>query len=219
MNRPILCLGVFALLFTGCLDLVPSIKGNGIKVTEERKITDFHEFSLAGIGTYQINAGPSAKLTLTAEENLLPFLVTAMDVAKDQLHIGIKSGSYSWNITPSGEITVKELKSVLLQGQTSVEAKGINTKSFGVKMEGQSGVTLSGAVEEQVVRVDGQSKYMAADLKCKKAKIVCNGMCTITVQATEEIEVEANGMCTVEVIGKPAKKNIKTAGMSKVVEK
>jgi len=218
MNRLILCIGVFALLIPGCLiNEYSSIKGNGVKITEERKITDFHELSVAGIGVYQVNAGPGPKLSLTAGENLMPFLLS--EVKGDELHLGIKSGSYSWNITPGGDITVKELKSVKLQGQTTLDAKGIDTKSFVVKIEGQSGVTVAGTVDEQVVRVDGQSKYMAADLKCKKAKIVCNGMCTITVQATEEIEVEANGMCTVEVIGKPAKKNIKTAGMSKVVEK
>lgn len=221
MSRQTFLLGIGLLALTGCLinSYGPSIQGSGTKATDIRKISDFRELSGIGIGNYQITSGAPASLKITTDDNLIPYVESIVDVKEEQLLLGIKKGNYNFTITPECEMTTKELSSIKLKGRLSLDAKQINTPQFTVKIEGQNQVVLAGTVEELTVRIDGQSTFQAADLKCKKVKIICNGMCTATVHGSEAVEVEANGMCTVDVLGKPAKKEFKTQGMSKVNEK
>jgi len=217
MNRMMIC-GLLLLSGSGCLiNTYTGVIGNGVKKTEERKVGAFETVSFTGQGTYRLAPGAAESLKVSGDENLLPFLVT--ETKGKELNIGMEPGSYSWKVSPQAEVTFQTLKGIKAQGQSTIEGTALDGESVRVDLDGQSTVSLSGKVGEQVVSINGQTNYKAADLVSKKVKVVCNGQATVIVHATEEIEVDANGMCTVEIYGKPAKKNIRKQGLSKVVEK
>jgi len=221
VSHSYLGLGIGFLAFAGCLFIPdgPPIKGSGVKITEARPIREFHELFGTGVGNYKVTSGQPPALKISTDDNLIPYVQATLDPHGEQLHIGMKSGNYDWTITPEFEIATKDLKSIKLQGKIALGATQINASKFTVHTEGQTSVVLTGTVDELTVRMDGQSSLQAGDLKCKKVKIICNGMCTAVVHASQAIEADANGMCTVDVLGKPGVKDFRTAGMSKINEK
>jgi hypothetical protein len=206
---------MFCCAATGCFG--PRVVGNGVVTTEERDVSDFDALAGSGVGTFRVTRSAKPTLKVTAEENLLPYVLS--EVKDNTLRIREASGSYDWHGYPEFDITVDELRSVELSGQTSLTADEVEGEEFEAKASGQCSLTVGGEVESQAVELSGQCTYDAENLKSRKTTVHCSGQCSVVVAAGEELEVEASGMCTVEYVGKPGKLTYKTSGMSKVIQR
>src|SRR5262249_31948418 len=77
-----------------------TVEGSGTSATEDRKIGDVTEVELSGIGNLVINQGEVPSLSVTADDNILPHLVTETHGNKLTLHT--ESG---FNLRPKTPIT------------------------------------------------------------------------------------------------------------------
>ena len=70
------------------------IKGNGTMGKEDRHITHAEKIKLAGSYDVEITQGPESSVKVEADENLLPYIITA----QEEGYLVIKSREHiNWN--------------------------------------------------------------------------------------------------------------------------
>ncbi|GAB4148135.1 MAG: hypothetical protein Fur0021_07690 [Candidatus Promineifilaceae bacterium] len=80
-----------------------TIRGSGIVVTEERTVSRFTSISLEGMGQLVIDQTGSESLTITADDNLLPYIYIETRVRSHQLIIGVQTNT----IYPAARLPAK----------------------------------------------------------------------------------------------------------------
>ena len=87
---------LFVLLTAGCDEFSPGIKGSGKVITEPRTVSGFNAVLLKGAGALTIEENGTESLTISADDNLLPY-VTA-EVSGGRLTLSTKDNT---SISPS----------------------------------------------------------------------------------------------------------------------
>jgi hypothetical protein len=199
------------------------IKGSGNVVTETRPVSGFNQIELSTIGDAEVVQGDTESLTVEADDNVLPYIIT--EVQGNRLKIYVKSG-----IILSGahsihyKISVKDLVAMDVSGAATVKVGTLNTSrmSFNVsgagnlffdnlqagsmsgELSGGSTLTAAGKVEDLKLEVSGAGSFKGQDLECKTAKVEASGGATATVWVTEDLDVNASGGATVAYYGSPS---------------
>lgn len=179
--------------FSGC-DAVnsPNVVGSGVIKTETRTVADCSEIELYGVGELTIRIGDQPSLTITADDNLLEYVLSEAD--GNRLRIGVGPGTYTWNGFPKMELTVSALDSIKLSGQTQVIASDLNNASLNVDADGQCTVTLAGKIENLTIEVSGQSTCSAANIEGTSASITASGQCSVTLAGKiGELTIDIDG--------------------------
>src|SRR5689334_15816439 len=105
-------------LLAGC-SATPTVRGNGVSATEMRQVVGFSSVDLAGIGQVRIEQTGSESVTIEAEANLLPLLVTTVD--NGRLTLATKDNV---NVRPTRpvvfHVTVARLQAVSVSGSGDV---------------------------------------------------------------------------------------------------
>lgn len=199
---------LFALLVAGCRmpsmgGSEPAIKGSGKVIHETRKVAGFTAVSLRGSGRLLIEETGTESLTITAEDNLLPYLTS--EVRDTQLILGAKDNA---NLQPTGEIvyklTVKHLEEIEVAGSGAVEAKGIHTNRLKATIGGSGDLTVDGKAEHQEITLAGSGNYRADNLKSDTVKIDIAGSGNAALAVHDKLDANILGSGSVEYIGDPA---------------
>jgi predicted small secreted protein len=197
-NSPILVL--LALLLSGCG--LNSVSGSGNITSESRTISGVSSVSLAGTGQLIIEQTGNEALTITADDNLLPYL--SSDVRGSKLVLGIKDGT---NISPSKEVVyrleVKKLDEIEVSGAGTVEAKGINTDRLSVNGAGSTAITAAGQAERQEISITGSGEYKAAELQSKEVEISITGSGNAVLAVSDKLDATVTGAGSIQYIGDP----------------
>lgn len=211
-----------------------TVSGSGVPATEVREVGDVTEVSLSGAGELVLTQGPVAALTVTADDNVLPFVVT--ESANGKLALGIKSGVNLRTKTKIAyALTVPRLEAVAASGATSVRAarfecehlklrfSGATAAQFTtlacrtlkVEANGAGTVTLTGTARDVTAKLSGATKLDAIDLKASTADVQTSGACDATVWVADDLKVRASGSGGVKYKGDP-KVEQRTSGAAKV---
>src|SRR5215471_5120296 len=166
-----LCLMLTSLLAAGC---GPVVAGSGKITTEPRNVSGFSAVSLNGSGRLVIEQTGSESLTVTGDDNLLPYIETY--VSGKTLTIGEKSGT---NITPSKDIvfrlTVKSLDNIDISGSGAADVKGVQGHALKVGISGSGEVSAEGAEDELNIGISGSGRYRGDTLRTKQARVDISG--------------------------------------------
>src|SRR5262252_10451573 len=84
------CLLMACCFVSGCM-LMNAVAGSGKIVTEPRTVSDFSAVSLSGSGHVIVEQTGTESLTVTADDNLLPYIKT--EVHGNTLELGLKDNS------------------------------------------------------------------------------------------------------------------------------
>jgi hypothetical protein len=191
---------VLALGLSGCG--LNSTKGSGNIISEARSVQDFTSVELSGSGTIVIEQSDAESLTITTDDNLLPYLTS--EVVGSRLKLGTKDGK---NIDPSKDVTykllVKRLNGIVIAGGGDVDAKGLLTDSLSVDIAGAGDVRLSGETTEQKVSISGAGDYNAENFKSKNSSITITGAGDVLVAASDSLDVRIVGAGDVRYVGDP----------------
>lgn len=207
------------------------VAGNGT-VAEERSIADVTEVEVKGVGTLIITLGETEELTVTAETAVLPKIKTA--VSNGRLTIE-PDGSFSTTEEVTYDLTIKELRAIVVEGSAEVEAEALATEELRleaggsasitvtelevdkleVTIEGSATVELAGSATEQRVEIEGSGSYEAEELASQDAIVIVDGAGEATVQVSDTLEAEAGGAGTIEYTGDPTV-NATTSGAGEV---
>ncbi len=200
-----------------------TVNGNGNLKTESRSVSGFDQVSLSGMGDVYITQGSEEKLSIEAEENLLPYITT--EVVGSELRIGFKNNV---NVIPHKgirfDLTLKNLKSLAVSGAANVNSdalksdslnlnvsgagkvtfKGLALNSLDVNSSGAGAFSLAGTATQQNVTISGTGNYDARDLKSTTASMTVSGAGNSTLWVTDRLNVHISGLGKVDYYGSPS---------------
>jgi hypothetical protein len=187
--------------------------GSGNLATESRAVAGFEEVSLSGAGHLVVEQTGVESLTITAEDNLLPFIRS--EVQGDTLILGFTPGS---NVNPTREVlyrlTVRDLSVLDISGASRVEVHGLHTAALAVVLSGASSLTADGDADVQVLVVSGASRYEAENLDSRIVTATVSGTSYGVVRASDVLTATVSGVSILEYFGSPVLTTTVSGGSS-----
>jgi hypothetical protein len=223
-------IGVMALAFASLACgqvsfLEDAVVGSQVLITESWEVTDFNRVTLEGFGEVRISQGESESLSVTTDDNIMPFI--EVDVRGNTLVLGFTRDGRNRTFNPSdsilfemvvtdlnriditgaGDLHVQDLDVEMLHleltGAGQLNINSLTADELVVRQSGAGSTIVSGEVRGQEVSITGAGNYHAPDLKSETALIEITGIGSATVWATETLDVEIASIGTVIYYGDP----------------
>ncbi|MEP7075730.1 MAG: head GIN domain-containing protein [Acidobacteriota bacterium] len=195
-----------------------AVSGSGNVVTQNRDVSNFKAIDVSGVFKVEAVAQKDFEVAVQADDNLMPFIKT--EVRGDTLYIESEK-----RLKSSGPIIIRisapEFTNVEASGATNISVKDLNSNELGLNSSGASKVLLQGLVNNLVVDVSGASNIDAGDLAAQTAKVDASGACSVSVNVSNHLDVDASGASKIFYSGTVKSENIvkSTSGASRVVQK
>lgn len=187
-----------ALFVAGCT----LIRGSGNLQTETRQVSNFSAITLSTSGTLIIEQTGTESLTITAEDNLLPYITS--EVSNGRLILGTRPNT---GLQTTQEITyrltVKDLKEIEVSGSGNVQSSSINTDQLKALVSGSGNITLTGTAQQQDVTVSGSGSYEGANLQGTEATVTVSGSGNAVVNASDRLTARVSGSGSITYLGNP----------------
>ena len=204
-------------LLVGCCVFVSAcmlnaINGSGKIVTEPRTVSGFFAVDLSGSGHVVIEQTGTESLTVTTDDNLLPYIKT--EVHGSTLELGTKDMT---NVSPTEDIifklTVKNLEGLEISGSGKADVKGLVADRLQVRISGSGDVSGQGTAHDLELRISGSGSYRGQDIKSQRATVGVSGSGNAVVSASDTLKADVSGSGTVEYVGEPqVSQNISGSG-------
>lgn len=176
--------------------------GNGNVKTEQRGVAGFDRLSIGGIGELIVEQDGEESLTIEAEENLLPLLVS--EVEDGRLTLGIRRDSSIKATKPIVyRLKVKTLRELDGSGTVSITATGLDAADFAYDSSGTVKSVFSGRAENQQVAMSGTGTFDGRNLTGLTAEVDLSGTSDALVNVTETVRARASGTATIRYLGDP----------------
>jgi len=226
---------LFLILAFSLSSCVWGVKGDGNVVTRERKVSTFEQVDVSGAFTVYLKQGSSHGVTIEADENLHPIIITEVEgntlkiYADEPIRKAKKMAVYvnfpeisSLDISGACEIFSKSvLKGAKLKldfsGASEAELQ-LDYQKLMIDGSGASEMELSGSVEEVRMELSGASDIDAEELKVIDMYLSTSGASDVDVNVTGMLEVHSSGASEVEYVGNPQLK-VDKSGASSVSSK
>ena len=237
MKKSLLVLSVMLLLMlslSACS--IDMVTGSGRLITDTRQVAGYDSVLFSAIGDVTITQGSTEGLTIEAEDNIMPKIIT--EVRGTQLYIGFDRQSWQDIIRPTKSIkftlTVKNLNSIEMDGVGSITAPSFETDKLTVRIGGAGGIKLtnfsassltaimsgagnveiSGKVNSLDATMSGVGNFACGDLQTQTAKVNLTGAGGATVWAANSLDVSITGAGSVSYYGTPKlTKNVTGVGV------
>jgi len=207
-----LLLGLMTASATACLIAAPlanaheTDKDKGPRVEESYDFKNFTGIIVSGVYEVEIEVGGDYAIDLSGSEKRMKHV----EVTKsgDKLYLGTDNSRVQWKGKNNGilaKITLPALDEVSLTGVGSIEANGINAKTFVSDVEGVGSVELSGRCTTLKASVEGVGSLEATRLKCESVDVSVEGVGSAEVYASESVVADVDGVGSIDVIGSPEK--------------
>jgi hypothetical protein len=218
----LLAIGLFGCSAIGGFNVT---RGSGHVTTQTRDVSGFTGVSMTWQGDLSITQGDTEGLSIEAEDNILPLIIT--NVQGGKLIIGLKEGFTGGVVVPTkpvkynlqvknlnsidvsgaGTVTAASLKSDNLKlsssGAANMNLQQINATSLSTDTSGAGNLTLAGQVQTQDISISGFGNYNAGDLQSDSATLELSGTGSATVWAAKSLSVKISGAGNVSYYGSP----------------
>lgn len=196
------CVGI-AFVILGCdevEDAIDGVRGSGNVITEERDVSGFEQIVVLGSGDVVVSVTGTESLMIEAEDNIMPLLTT--EVKNGRLELGSESNfSSTKGITYT--ITAATLDGVEINGSGDIDATGIESGAFLVRISGSGDVHADGVTTTLDVGISGSGKYEGEGLVASVGDVTISGSGSAVVNVTDVLEAEVSGSGRIEYIGDP----------------
>jgi hypothetical protein len=180
-----------------------SVSGSGTVVTEPRTVSGVSAVSLSGSGKLIIEQTGVESLTVTTDDNLLPYIRTEM--RGKRLEIG--STDSMTNLRPTRDVVfklaVKSLEGLDVSGSGRVDARGLNPDRLTVEISGSGEVLSQGAYNDLNLAISGSGSYQGDQMTGRRANVRISGSGSAVIAASERLNADVSGSGSVEYIGDP----------------
>lgn len=209
------------------------INGNGTVSKQNRSVANYNNINVAGSMHVELIKGTEGNLVVEAEENLLEYIVTAVNGS--ELSIKIESG---YNLNPSFnkkiKITVpfKEIEKVTLSGSGKIYTEeiirtdnfatklsgsgdirlGLQTKKTYASVTGSGDIRLKGNTQKVQYEVTGSGDLEAVNLKTIEAYASVTGSGDIELAAEKFLKARVTGSGDIHYQGNPEREDKKVTG-------
>jgi hypothetical protein len=197
------------------------VHGSGSQATENRKLTDFSRIDISGGFKVILKQDSSLSLKITADDNLLKYIKTAVNGGKLRIYT-------RRNICNSGEMTlnigVRNLEEIKASGGIEVLGDGkITTQDMHFRLSGATKVTmelnaanvtttgrgstelnLKGQATSHNIEMSGSSKVNALDFVVGNCDIQTSGVGDSKVNVLHALNINSAGASDVKYRGNPS---------------
>lgn len=236
----VLLLSAFAFSFVSCklveaIGRIELVKGSGNVISEDRDISGFSKISISGSGNLYIEQGSSESLTIEAEDNIIPLIIT--ELSGDTLIIKLKNRIRLTNyeeinyyltlkdlgaVNKSGSVNIScpslETDSLTIKssGSGSFEILGLDANDLNIRSSGSGKYIFTGTVGSQEIDISGSGNYDGSGLVSEDCTIKSSGSAEVTVNVTGSLDIEISGSGNIQYIGNP-NINSNISGSSKII--
>jgi hypothetical protein len=196
---------------SGCVFAGPGVKGSGNARTETRSHEQFDRVAVRGVGEVNIVIGAEHRVTVTADDNLLPIYTSS--VVSGELVLE-PSESIQPKTPIRVEIVMPALRSASIVGSGDLNVTGLAQKEVEFKIAGSGELTGSGSVETVSTSIKGSGSIRLPDLAVRDATVSISGSGETVVNASENLSASISGSGDVRYVGNPknVQKSISGAG-------
>lgn len=189
--------------------------GSGSVATEQRQLVGTPTRLYCNIGTVDVTVGValSCEVSVSADDNLLPQLVTEVDGGT--LRIAF-TGSVVLTSPVVVHVAIPALSMVRVTGSSHVHVADIRRSGFDCRVSGAGSLTLSGTVDKLRAELSGAGAIDAGKLHSKHAEIEVSGAGNVTAYASEKVDIEISGVGTARILGNPAARHVEKSGFGNV---
>jgi hypothetical protein len=189
------------------------IQGSGKSATENRDLNDFTELRLDISANVTVTPGERAKCTITADDNILPLILTE--------HFGkvlriTAAESYSSRQGVKIAVEVPLLVKARVNGSGAISIAGATAEELALVINGSGDIHADGQVTELRARINGSGNVYAAGLLAKKVMVVLNGSGDADVHVVSDLTIKLNGSGGVSYSGTPSTVNSSLNGSGRI---
>ncbi len=236
MKKALISILSLVFLLSACLLPVNNItvRGSGTVVSETRAVKGIDRVDLASLGKLMIVQDEEEGLVVSAEENILPHLLTTVRGSTLEIRteenvnvlptrdvtytLKVKNIS-SLSISSSGSITADVLDSQKLELNISssgdIRIGNLTASDLRVRINSSGNILLKGQVVSQDVRISSRGNYQAADLQSQSAYVTISSSGNARIWVTDDLGAQLSSSGNVDYYGNP-KVASKTSSSGKV---
>lgn len=231
-------ISIFGLIFLLSACLLPvnniTVRGSGTVVSEIRVVKGIDRVDLATLGDLQVIQGDEEGLVVSAEENLLPHLITTVQGSTLEIR-----SEENVNVLPTRKITytlkVKTISSLSVSSSGSIDADKLDSQKLElsinssgnirignltasglrVRINSSGNVILKGQVVNQDVRISSSGNFHAVDMQSQSAYVNISSSGNARIWVTADLGVQLSSSGNVEYYGNP-RVSSKTSSSGKV---
>jgi putative autotransporter adhesin-like protein len=207
--------------------LAETLTGSGKLVTESRPVAGFNALSFSVPGKVELTQGSTESLSITADDNVLPYIETFIDQGTRlnvrfrkpvDGHLNVNRVNISITLTArnveaialagSGDIVSGPLKSERLVfnigGSGNMDIASVEAGDVSVSIGGSGDLAIgAGRTNTLNVRIGGSGEMKAAKLESRAAKVRIGGSGNASLWARNTLDVTVGGSGTVRYYGDP----------------
>lgn len=215
---------VMVLLISSCNTVFNKrVKGNGIVTTEQRSVSTTKKIKIAGNINVELTQGGSSSLTINADANLIPYIITVVEdgwlVIKSKKDVNLSSSNPitvaveanlieqikiagNGNVVATNKIEGGEKLNIVVAGNGDVNL-AINAPSVESTISGNGNIVLEGETKNVKVTIAGNGDYKGEKLKAEQVKVSIAGTGNVDVFAAKNLDINIAGSGDVRYIGNP----------------
>lgn len=179
-----------------------NVTGSGSVKSEERRVSAFDRVSINGIGELIIEQTGAESLTIEAEDNLLPLLVS--EVEGNRLTLGVRPNSSISATRPIVyRLNVKLLREITAEGSVRVAASGLDTAQFALNTSGTVNSVLRGSAGNQSILMSGTGSFDGRNLTGSTAQVDLSGTAQALLNVSKSLDARVSGTAVVRYLGSP----------------
>lgn len=227
------------LLLPACIDIDTGehVTGNGNRTTEDRRVKNAEKVKVTGDMEVILAAGPTS-VKIEADENVLPYITTAMNddwleirlkdhmnIHEGHIKVYVTSPQFSHiAVTGSGNVSAEQKMESDEPLRFDVTGSGniimaIHSPRVNAGITGSGNINLSGETKDVDVSVTGSGNFNGLDLRAENVKVDIAGSGDVSVHANANLNADIHGSGNVKYRGSAAvHKNIGGSGAVDKVE-
>ncbi len=207
---------LFALAACGTTIGSTPIEGSGTITTDSRSIGSFSGISIEGPFETTVSVGGQPAVTVTADDNLLPYIVTRVDGGT--LVVGFKDDtsihdSHALRV----QITTPNLSRAKAEAAAHVSVSGIAGPRFEVEVDAAAQLTAAGSADSISVSGSAGSVARLADVRAGSATVDLDAAAVAELTVSGEVTGSAKAASVVRVHGHPSSVRVSTEAAATVV--
>jgi len=214
ITLPVVLLSMACLAVSG---LGKVIRGSGKVVSETRPVSNFEQVSVCCGMHLILTQGETESLEIEADDNLLPEIVSTLEVGK--LTIRFKDTNGGTQYRPTQPIRIKvsaiHIRGLEVSGGGSLEAGKIDTDRLDIGLSGGSlAKTGSIAADTMKLGISGGGDFSAQDLRLTHLEVDLSGGSMASIQALESdsLKLGSSGGGKITLAGSVAEQDLELSG-------
>ena len=221
-------LAVVGILFSSCIFLGPSVKGDGNVTERVRQVGEFDQIKVSRAMNVYVTQGSPAKVVVIADSNL-------QDIIETEVEDGVLKISVNENIRWAKEkkvmVTIDKIKGVKATSGSNVWSKGqimaenlelnassganitmeVNAKSLNADCSSGANIKLLGTAKEAELQTSSGANLKGEELKTEQCTMKASSGGNVSSTVTGHLNADASSGGNVIYYGQPTSTDINSS--------